>query len=136
MLTLVLPNGQRVEFSDADIAGMQWAALATHTAWTEGLQHFRGPLLADVLSPIAGAPIDLALRNLTMTALNDFVVDVPASDAWTFRPLLAREANGRPMRVRDKGPLWLVYPRDETPALQNPLMDERWIWQIRQIEIR
>lgn len=136
LLTLVLPDAMQIELDEAMLAELHWHEIVTHTAWTDGPQHFRGPLLADVLSPMAGAAFDLAQRQLTMTALNDFVVELPASDAWIFHPILAREANGTPMRVRDKGPLWLVYPRDLNPALQNPVMDERWIWQLTRIEIR
>ncbi len=43
--------------------------------------------------------------------------------------------NGKPMRVRDKGPLWLVYPRDQRAELQNAVMDERWIWQLFEITV-
>ena len=136
LLTLVLRDGTRHDFDEAALAALPWHEITTHTIWTEGPQRFRGPRLADVLSPLAGTPLALALRILHMRALNDFALNVPASDAWRFGPILAREANGVPMRVRDKGPLWLVYPRDRIPALQDPLMDERWIWQLRQIEIR
>lgn len=135
ILTVILADGTRHDFSDAAIRDLPWQLIETHTAWTEGLQRFRGPRLADVLTEVAGAPFDLAQRRLRMTALNDFVVEIPASDAWTFDPILAREANGDLMRVRDKGPLWLVYPRDARVSLQDPLMDERWIWQLRTIEI-
>ncbi|MCA2012252.1 hypothetical protein LCM17_12210 [Cereibacter sphaeroides] len=134
-LTLRAADGTSHVFDDAALARLPWHDIVTHTAWTEGPQLFRGPRLADVLSPFAGPPIALAQRRLRLTALNDFVIEIPASDAWTFDPILAREANGVPMRVRDKGPLWLVYPRDSLPALQDPLMDERWIWQIRLIEV-
>ena len=74
-------------------------------------------------------------RTLRVNALDDFSMDVPARDAWNFGPILARQQNGDLMSVRDKGPLWLVYPRDQNPELQTVEMDARWVWQIFEIVI-
>ncbi len=34
---------------------------------------------------------------------------------------------------RDKGPLWLVYPRDNDAVLQDAKYDHRWAWQLSQL---
>ncbi|WP_428927882.1 molybdopterin-dependent oxidoreductase [Marinibacterium sp. SX1] len=114
---------------------LDWHEVRTQTAWTSGVHVFRGPLLRDVL---ALASTDPALRTgrLDMRAINDFEVTVPARDAWDHHPILARTMDGQMMRVRDKGPLWLVYPRDDNPHLQTAEFDERWIWQLSEIAIR
>lgn len=135
LLTVVSPNGSRQRYDEEDLAALTWHDIVTHTVWTDGLQTFRGPYLRDILVQTGVSADDLALRRLTLTALNDFRVDVPARDAFAFDPILARNANGQPMLVRDKGPLWLIYPRDTTPALQTPEFDERWVWQLTLIEI-
>lgn len=75
-------------------------------------------------------------RQLTMRALNDFAITMPASDAWDYDPIVARVMNGQPMRIRDKGPLWVVYPRDNVAELQDMRFDERWVWQLHEIEIQ
>jgi hypothetical protein len=31
--------------------------------------------------------------------------------------------------------LWIVYPRDEFPELQQPEFNDRWAWQLRALEI-
>lgn len=136
MLSVTEPDGTVRHLEEADIAALPWHEIVTETRWTEGVQTFRGPLLKDVLTAGGRTRADLIRRTLLMTALNDFGIAVPASDAWEYDPILAREMNGRPMRVRDKGPLWLVYPRDQRPEIQNAVMDERWIWQLSGIEVR
>lgn len=136
ILTVISPNQTRQRYDETALAALPWHDIVTHTVWTEGPQRFRGPLLRDILVQTGATAFDLAQRRLTLTALNDFVVDIPASDAFAFDAMLARTANGQPMAVRDKGPLWLVYPRDTTPVLQTPDFDERWVWQLTLIEIR
>jgi hypothetical protein len=41
----------------------------------------------------------------------------------------------RPMSVRDKGPLWVVYPFDDVPAYQSETIYSRSIWQLDRIEV-
>lgn len=135
MLTITEPSGNVRALEEADIAALPWQEITTQTRWTEGVQTFRGPFLKDVLTGGGMSRSDLAGRNLLMKALNDFGIVVPADDAWNYDPILAREMNGKLMRVRDKGPLWLVYPRDQRPELQNAVMDERWIWQLFEITV-
>jgi len=40
------------------------------------------------------------------------------------------------MSVRDKGPLWLVYPRHMNSQFGNDKYNARWIWQIATIEVQ
>ncbi|SFY44128.1 hypothetical protein SAMN04244548_04874 [Paracoccus pantotrophus] len=135
MLTITEPLGRVRQLEAEDIAALPWQQLITQTPWTDGKQQFRGPFLRDVLTSGGMTRSELAGRKLLMKALNDYGIVLPADDAWDYEPVLAREMNGKPMRVRDKGPLWLVYPRDQRPDLQLAVMDERWIWQLFEITI-
>ncbi|MCA0921987.1 molybdopterin-dependent oxidoreductase [Pseudooceanicola nanhaiensis] len=135
LLVVTGPGGQRHRFTEDDLAGFDWHRIATHTVWTEGLRVFEGPLLRDVLAACVADTAEIGQASLAMRALNDFRIDMPARDAWEFDVILARTMDGAPMRVRDKGPLWVVYPRDDRRELQTALYDERWIWQLCEIQI-
>ncbi len=135
LLTVTDPSGGVIAFDEASLGTLPWHEIMTHTRWTDGPQLFRGPYLKDVLIRSGRTRPEIEGRDLRMRALNEFEVTVPAGDAWAYDPILAREMNGERMRIRDKGPLWLIYPRDDDPALQNPLIDERWIWQLAEIMI-
>lgn len=130
ILTITGPGDGVIRLDEAAFAALPWHDLTTRTAWTEGPQTFRGPLLRDVLA-LTGA--DLRDRTLDMRALNDYRITFPARDAWTYDPVLARDHNGRPMSRRDKGPLWLVYPRDAHRDLVDQRYDQRWVWQLAEI---
>ena len=43
--------------------------------------------------------------------------------------------NGGRMSVRDKGPLWIVYPFDSSEEYQAELIYSRSIWQLVRIEV-
>ena len=41
--------------------------------------------------------------------------------------------NGDRLRVRDKGPLWIVYPRDDYAELRSKDVDYKMVWQLREL---
>ena len=43
--------------------------------------------------------------------------------------------NGEPMSIRDKGPLWIIYPFDDNPDYQTEVIYSRSIWQLDQIHV-
>lgn len=101
------------------------------TPWTAGKVTFSGPLLRAILEA-AGAEGE----RLTVKALNDYSADVPMEDAEKLDTILATTMDGKPMSVRDKGPLFLIYPFDKNPKLYNEKYFSRSVWQIKEIEVR
>jgi hypothetical protein len=69
------------------------------------------------------------------TALNDFVSPVPMSEIRKYNVLLATTMNGKQMEVSDKGPIWIVYPRNDNPELQDSKFNDRWVWQLRELRV-
>jgi hypothetical protein len=123
------PSEARFDRAMLEALGLE--TLVSHTNWTTGPQTFEGVPVISVLDAV-GAEGTMA----NSIALNDYTVEIPFSDFSTYRVLLALKMNGTYIRVRDKGPIWIVYPRDEHPELDRPEMWRRWIWQLKRIEIR
>jgi hypothetical protein len=101
------------------------------TPWTEGKVKFSGPLLRAVLDA-AGAHG----TTLHIIALNDYSADVPMDDAVTLDTMLATRMDDKLMSVRDKGPLFLIYPFDQNHDLYNEKYFSRSVWQIKTIEVK
>ena len=102
--------------------------LQTSTPWTEGRPTFEGVRMRDLLERLgAHGP------TVTVIALNDYKMQIPIDDFVSYPVLLAFKMNGKLLRVRDKGPLWLVYPQDEFPELQNKPTQAKWVWQIKEM---
>ena len=117
-----------------DMAMLEALPQASHTVqvpWYNEPRKFTGPLLRDVLAA-AGHHGSTTMRTL---ALNDYRVDIPVDDALRYDVLLARLLDDRPMPVRDKGPLFIIYPFDAQPALRNPVYYSRSAWQLRTIDV-
>lgn len=102
----------------------------TNTIWTSGVQHFEGVLLADFIAAVGAK--GSALRA---TALNDYAVEIPLSDAVAGGPILAFRMNGVDLSPRDKGPIWIVYPYDQHTDYQTEVIYSRSIWQLDRIEV-
>ena len=50
--------------------------------------------------------------------------------------IVARLMNNRPMPVREKGPLFIVYPFDTKSELRTELYYNRAAWQLNALRIR
>lgn len=103
----------------------------TETPWTEGMVSFEGVSLKALLD-LAGATGTI----VHAVALNDYAVDVPVTDADNPNVIVAYRMNGERMRVRDKGPLWLIYPLSSEPSLQGEETHSKMIWQIKELAIQ
>jgi hypothetical protein len=126
-----LPNtGRQAAFDMAMLERLPQQSIVTSTPWYSQPRKFTGPLLRDVLAA-CGAQGTL----LRATALNDYRVDLPYDDAQRFGVVLARLLDDRPMAVRDKGPLFIIYPFDSEPALRNAVYYSRSAWQLKSLEV-
>lgn len=121
----------RHQFDAEMIDALPVRTVRTHTPWHKGLVEFTGPSLADVLDA-AGARGQMA----QMTAINDYQVRMPLAEVLPHRPILARRANGVVLAVRDKGPLFLIFPYDDVAELRTDVYQSRSIWQLKDIEVR
>ncbi len=73
---------------------------------------------------------------VTATALDDYSIEIPVTDFARYRVLFALSMNGVELTARNRGPIWVVYPRDDFPELRDPTADARWIWQLVKIDIK
>lgn len=104
--------------------------IETSTIWTDGVQVFRGVPLAVLL-----ARLEAEGEVIRARALNDYTVEIPVADAVEGGPILAFEQNGKPLSVRDKGPLWVVYPYDAVTDYQSEVIYARSIWQVARMDV-
>ncbi|MBF9061324.1 oxidoreductase [Rhodobacterales bacterium HKCCSP123] len=123
--------GDAAEFDRALLEGLGTVVIETTTIWTDGLQTFEGVELVDLL-----AAIEAEGTNLRGIAHNDYAVDIPVADAVEGGPIVAFLRNGEAMSLRDKGPLWVIYPFDSSPDYQSETIYSRSIWQLDRIEVQ
>jgi len=105
-------------------------SVETHTSVTDGVKRFEGFLLRDFLNGL-GAKGD----KVVASALNDYEMEIPMEDLRKFDVIVAYNMDGELLSPSNKGPLWIVYPRDDYPELQDIRYDYRWVWQLHSLKV-
>lgn len=90
---------------------------------------FEGPLLKDVLAK-AGA----AGTKVRAFALDGYSAEIPMADVDKYPIVLAIKRDGQYLGIGDRGPSWLVFPRDDYAELRNQ-DDARWVWAAYYIQV-
>lgn len=146
-LTLPLPSGEVILVVDGLISrgntlgeahldlgiiqGLPSHSLHTTTAVTDGVSQFEGVLMRDLLDLLYAEG-----KTVTAQALNNYSVDIPISDFHEYDVLLATHMDGERLLPSGKGPLWIVYPRDDWRQLQDIRYDYRWVWQLHLLTVK
>lgn len=105
-------------------------SISTSTVVTDGVLTFEGVLMRSVLDHVGAQG-----QTVTARALNGYEVEIPVKDFTDFDVLLAWSVNGTRLKSDDKGPFWIVYPRDQHEVLQDIRYDYRWVWQLISLQV-
>ena len=122
--------GDSAQFDALMLDALTTHTLATETSVTDGVNHFEGFLLRDLLEWVGADG-----EQVVATALNDYIVEIPLNDFYQYDVLVATHMDGEALTPRDKGPLWIVYPRSDHTALQDIRYDYRWVWQLNGLTV-
>ncbi len=123
--------GDKAVFDMPMLERLVQVSFVTRTPWYKEPRKFTGPLLRDVLAA-AGAQG----KSLRALALNDYAVDIPMEDVQRYEVIIARLLDDKPMPVRDKGPLFIIYPFDSQPELRNAVYFSRAAWQLKALQVQ
>jgi len=121
----------KAQFDQAALNKYATTTVITETPWTNGLVTFEGVLVRDILASLKHKGSQVAA-----TAINDYTVKIPIKDFDDYNVILAYKMNGKVMNIRDKGPLWLIYPWTENPELKTELYHSRSIWQLKLLTVK
>ncbi|MFW8567286.1 molybdopterin-dependent oxidoreductase [Orrella sp. 11846] len=106
-------------------------SLHTNTVVTDGVKHFEGVLMRDLLELVGAIGTTVQARTL-----NNYSVDIPMSDFYDYDVVLASHMDATQLLPSGKGPLWIVYPRDQWRQLQDIRYDYRWAWQLNRLTVK
>ena len=126
------PAQAEVRFSEADLLALPQVTVRTRTEFSDGVVEFIGPLARDAVAFIDTG----AATSVHLVAANDYAVDIPLSEFTDFDVILAMQADGKRLTIRDKGPIWLIYPLDDHEELADRIYSTRLIWQLTTMELR
>lgn len=121
---------ERAEFDFEMLSALGLTSIKTATPWTSADTEFKGVLTKKLLEAVGAFG-----TTIKATALNDYTIELPIEDYSDFNTLLATHLNGERMSVRNKGPIWVIYPNDDQPDVPGLVLENRMIWQLKTIEI-
>ncbi len=128
-----LTRYQRPGVAQLDLAMLDALPQTTYrveTPWTEGETSFTGVLGSTLFDYLGARP-----TNVLATALNAYTATLDVSAFTRDGALLATRMNGQPMRIRDKGPVWIIFPWGERPELRIDDVYGLSVWQLKKLEL-
>jgi hypothetical protein len=123
--------GETARFDMKMLEALPQHSFTTKTPWYDRPVKFTGPLLADVLAAVKASG-----GVVKAVAINDYAISIPVADTTKHKVIVARLLDDKPMAVRDKGPLFVVYPFDDSATLRSSVYYERSIWQLKALDIQ
>ncbi|WP_083001618.1 hypothetical protein [Halomonas sp. GT] len=122
--------GDEAHFDKSMLEALDQHTTVTSTPWHSGVVSFEGPLGRAILEAV-----DANGEQLRVVALNDYASTIPISDFYDYNVIFAMSADGKALRVRDHGPLFVIYPFDETPSLLSEEILTRSVWQVKRVVV-
>ncbi len=119
------------QFDRAMLESLGLVTIETASPWYEGKVKFEGVSLDKLMKQVEAKG-----DRISVIALNDYATEIPMADFKKYNVILALKRNGEYMPVRDKGPLFIVYPYDSDPELRTQTYYARSAWQVARIEVK
>lgn len=110
--------------SEFEAIGME--ELYTATPWHKEKTRFSG-----VSGKKLSQYLEIEGNEVRAKALNEYEIVMPVSDLLIEGLILATRMDGEPLSIREKGPIFVIYPFDQKPELNNEVIFGRSIWQLR-----
>ncbi len=105
--------------------------LTTSNQFEPGIHNYEGILLKDLLAYLGASG-----STLIATALDGYSVEFPVEEVQKYPVILAMYRNGKQMTVRDRGPIWIIYPLDQFEELKDEKYSSRSIWQLNRLVVQ
>lgn len=112
-------------FDDDMLGELPQTRFVTSTIWTSGQRAFSGPSLRMVLDAVQAEGSLVAAE-----AANAYRSTFRISDIEDEVPIIARRIDDQPFRLRDRGPLWIVFPYDLDARFRTETVYAQSVWQL------
>lgn len=127
----VMGQPEQAEFDLDLLDSLPQHEFRTQTPWTTGEHNFSGVLLSDLL-----ARVNAKGFVIKAMAFNNYFSEIDIRRPGLDAMLLATRLDGSPMRIRDKGPTWLMLPLSDMNELNNKRYHDLLIWQLRILNVQ
>ncbi|MEX0337249.1 molybdopterin-dependent oxidoreductase [Vibrio tubiashii] len=131
-LVVRVGEDQVVHLSHTDVTTkLSASSFTTKLPWYANTNKYTGFKVSELLQYLS---IDDAF-SVSFIALNDYAASSQIEDILKYEPIVAYKMNDKNMKVRNKGPYWLVFNLDENPEIDNAVFHSQMVWQIDEIMV-
>ncbi len=123
--------GDTAQFDRDMLEKLGLVTIETTTPWYQGSMKFEGVPMDKLMADVGAKG-----QRVVAYALNDYTTEIPMEDFSKHHAILALKRNGEYMPVRDKGPLFVVYPYDSDPELKSQTFYSRSAWQVARLVVK
>jgi hypothetical protein len=125
-------NGDgKARFDRAMLEELGMSSVETTTPWFDRSTVFEGILVDRIMKRVGANGTEVVA-----IALNDYRTTIPLKDFEDFGVILALKRNNEYMNVKDKGPLFIIYPYDGDPELKSQKYYARSVWQLSRLIVQ
>jgi len=118
------------EFDAQMLKAIPASQIVTKTPWQVPAARFSGPALKALLSAVGAHG-----KVLRLIALDRYEVNIPLEDVARYGPVLALRMDDKELKIRNRGPVLLVYPFDTYPEIDSEVYYGRSVWQLERIVV-
>lgn len=118
------------QFDREMLESLPVTSFKTTTPWTQGVTEFTGVRVSDLLKHVGANS-----NNFRAHALDKYWNDLKEIDFEKIPAIIAYKKNGKSLRVRELGPLWIMFPFDEFPSISDEKHKTASVWQLVEIVI-
>ena len=118
-------------FAREELEAIGTVTFETSTPWYKQPVRFEGVPLAKLMQKVGASG-----TRVVALALNDYSTEIPMEDFEKYNTILAIKRDGEYMPVKDKGPLFIVYPYDSNAELKSQKFYSRSAWQVDRIIVK
>lgn len=131
LFSLIGADGTVTEVTDEDFKAAGIAEISTRLVGeTDTVSRVRGPRF-DALLKHFGVEAEM----LQVTGVDEYSAELPFDELRRYPVILAYEINGKRLNLRSKGPVWVVYPFNDHPEIEDQLREARSVWQVRDVKV-
>ncbi|MCF7453866.1 MULTISPECIES: oxidoreductase [Vibrio] len=132
--TIVFSSSQQpsVTLKLEEIQSLPTTSYTTTLPWIPASSEFLGVKLSTLLTHVYGK----VPEQVDVSSLNDYHSTLSRQDILRYQPILAYQQDQHYIKVRNKGPFWVIYSLSLYPELNHNKYHAQMVWQVNEMKAK
>ena len=124
-------NKDAAEFDLEMLERLGATTIITETPWTDAVTSFTGVRLSVLLDSVGAGS-----SSFRAIAFDNYWYDIPDVDFEKYPVIVAYKKDGAYLNARSLGPLWIIFPFDDYPALLSETNKASSVWHLNSLIVQ